>query len=168
MVATVLDPAVLTWWMGASGRQEGGKASQREAGEAEGEGAQQDDGLGCGPFWGGGICNEDSCSSRNQIICCEGCLISVHANCYGTDVPEGDWFCAPCIDTREAGRERDEEIARAARECRLCPTPGGALWRVADDAGGGYVHSVCCLVAGYFANPQNGCTDSVGGIQAEF
>jgi len=160
MVATVLDPAVLTWWMGASGRQEGGKASQREAGEAEGEGAQQDDGLGCG------ICNEDSCSSRNQIICCEGCLISVHANCYGTDVPEGDWFCAPCIDTREAGRERDEEIARAARECRLCPTPGGALWRVADDAGGGYVHSVCCLVAGYFANPQNGCTDSVGGIQA--
>jgi len=162
--AWIADPGCVSWWVGDSHAgmegSQGGRASQHEAGNEEEERCEDDE-LGCG------ICNEDSWTKKNPIIVCDGCSLGAHVMCYGVPkVPEGKWFCAPCTDARAESRPRDAQIARTARECRLCPLPGGALWRVAEGAEGGYVHGVCCLAAGYFAKPFNGSVQSLDKIKA--
>ena len=43
------------------------------------------------------VCRGAASYADNQIVFCDGCNVAVHQACYGIDnIPEGDWFCAPC------------------------------------------------------------------------
>jgi len=54
------------------------------------------------------------CGLTGDLLCCDGCANVVHIrkDCLGADdVPDGDWFCGHCLETRKwtDGRDEDEE-----------------------------------------------------------
>lgn len=133
------------------------------------DGEQEDEDISCS------VCAEGNSVERNKIVCCDGCEVAVHQGCYLLpDLPAdgSPWLCAPCRAAASAtgGSERDagavkgiRSAAHGLRECRLCPVPGGALWRVRPEAGGGYVHAVCATHAGYYGVPhRDGARELVG------
>jgi len=43
------------------------------------------------------ICGEPDSEEGNDIICCDGCHVAVHQECYGVPVvPDGEWYCSRC------------------------------------------------------------------------
>lgn len=41
------------------------------------------------------------CGYIGDLLCCDGCPNVVHSKCIGlTEVPEGEWFCEECVQTR--------------------------------------------------------------------
>lgn len=69
-------------------------------------------------------------TSKNSIISCTACDLSVHVLCYGIESISGNWKCSPC----------DAGVLGAV--CKLCMQNGGALKKTTC---GGWVHVLCGL-----------------------
>lgn len=47
------------------------------------------------------VCGEDD----GVLLCCDGCPKSAHQECILLrDIPEGDWYCAECVEKAESMR----------------------------------------------------------------
>ena len=105
------------------------------------------------------VCFDPNWDEENALVVCGGCDVAVHQLCYHIPhVPDDEWLCAPCVDTPS----RTRASAIASRSCRLCPQPGGALWRVSGEDGGGYVHVACNDSAPGFGQPaRDGSAEEV-------
>ncbi|KAL8516006.1 hypothetical protein ACS0TY_014615 [Phlomoides rotata] len=88
----------------------------------------EDDGIVCT------VCESTDGNPTDPIVLCDGSDLMVHASCYGhpltTGIPDGDWFCAQCI-------ESNSQIS-----CCLCPVSGGALKPTTD---GRWAYLVCAI-----------------------
>lgn len=78
------------------------------------------------------VCRDGSVADGNEILFCEKCNIAVHQMCYGVgEVPEGDWYCAPCA----------RGLTMEHTRCALCKFDGGALKPTKD--GKQWAHVAC-------------------------
>ncbi|CAN8259351.1 unnamed protein product [Cochlearia groenlandica] len=97
------------------------------------------------------VCQSTDGEPSNPIVFCDGCDLMVHASCYGNPlvkaIPEGDWFCRQCIETKENIEE--ERLL----SCCLCTTKGGAMKQTND---GRWAHITCSLFVPevYFEDPE--------------
>ncbi|PWZ33543.1 NuA3 HAT complex component NTO1 [Zea mays] len=104
-----------------------------------------DDGVRCA------VCASTDGDPSDPIVFCDGCDLMVHASCYGNPlaraIPDGDWFCSPCV----AGRGKPAAARR--RSCCLCPAGGGAMKRTTE---GKWAHISCALLVPevFFRDPD--------------
>ncbi|XP_010542328.1 PREDICTED: protein Jade-1 [Tarenaya hassleriana] len=105
----------------------------------------EDDGIVCA------VCRSTDGDPSDPIVFCDGCDLMVHASCYGNPlvkgIPEGDWFCGQCLESRSSGN------GEKTFSCCLCTTKGGALKPTKD---GRWAHIVCSLFVPevYFEDPE--------------
>ncbi|KAL3636944.1 hypothetical protein CASFOL_019243 [Castilleja foliolosa] len=99
-----------------------------------------DDGIVCS------VCGSTDGDPTDPIVLCDGCDLMVHTTCYGhpftnTGIPEGDWFCAQCLDSKNPEKNSDPK-AKKELSCCLCPVESGALKPTTD---GRWAHLVCAI-----------------------
>ncbi|XP_044507771.1 protein Jade-1-like [Mangifera indica] len=105
-------------------------------------GEDDDDGIVCA------ICQSTDGDSKDPIVLCDGCDLMVHTTCYGNplvkNIPEGDWFCAQCL----ASKEKNSQFS-----CCLCPMKGGAMKPTTN---GLWAHVVCAVFVPevFFEDPE--------------
>eukprot|EP00116_Pleurobrachia_bachei_P004087 sb/3464349/ len=86
---------------------------------------QYDDTVSCD------VCKDVYSEPDNEMIFCDSCNICVHQGCYGiTNVPTGEWFCAPC------------KARCPTPVCLLCLHGEGAFKATSN---GEWVHVFCAL-----------------------
>ncbi|KDP47178.1 hypothetical protein JCGZ_25687 [Jatropha curcas] len=106
---------------------------------------EEDDGILCA------ICGSTDGDPTDPIVFCDGCDLMVHTVCYGNPlikcVPEGDWFCSQCLDSKAYKKNK------ASPSCCLCPTKGGAMKPTTD---GLWSHIVCAVFVpeAFFEDPD--------------
>lgn len=78
------------------------------------------------------ICGKTDDEDSNPMMICQGCLISVHEDCYGTVESPGDrWLCKKCIFYFEDGC------------CSFCSKKSGILKKTENNEWG---HVICTLL----------------------
>ncbi|KAK0601837.1 hypothetical protein LWI29_027869 [Acer saccharum] len=101
-----------------------------------------DDGIVCA------VCQSTDGDQTDPIVLCDGCDLMVHTTCYGNPIvkgiPEGDWFCAKCLDAKPH---------KASSSCCLCPNKDGAMKPTND---GSWAHVVCAVFVPevFFEDPE--------------
>lgn len=127
----------------------GGEKSGGEDSETKGNGVNEDDddGIVCA------ICESTDGDPTDPIVLCDGCDLMVHTTCYGNPftkgIPEGDWFCAQCLESKSARNS----ASKAHLSCCLCPVSGGALKPTTDFK---WAHLVCAIYVPevFFVEPE--------------
>lgn len=75
------------------------------------------------------VCGFKDADDGNEMVYCEGCNVLVHQACYNIPtVPDGDWFCRPCVEGVQP-------------TCVLCKQDKGAMVKTSD--GRTWVHVQC-------------------------
>uniref|UniRef100_A0A6V7QQV4 PHD-type domain-containing protein n=1 Tax=Ananas comosus var. bracteatus TaxID=296719 RepID=A0A6V7QQV4_ANACO len=89
----------------------------------------------------------------DPIVFCDGCDLMVHALCYGNplarSIPEGDWFCLRCDETKT----KTKNAMESTTNCCLCSAEGGAVKPTVD---GEWAHITCSLLVPevFFHDPE--------------
>lgn len=108
------------------------KVHKLEQSEDQQSQQEEDDGVICN------VCSGCDGNSSDPIVFCDGCDLMVHATCYGDPlnrgIPEGDWFCARCID---------DEGKALKQACCLCPSSKGAMKCTTQNS---WAHISCALL----------------------
>lgn len=78
------------------------------------------------------VCGEESSKDNQRLITCQGCLLSVHDDCYGMqDLSSERWLCRQCIFYYETPI------------CELCGRSNGMLKKTTSNK---WAHVVCSLL----------------------
>lgn len=115
----------------------------------EEEEEEDDDGVICA------VCRSTDGDPSDPIVFCDGCDLMVHALCYGNplarSIPEGDWFCLRCDETRT--KTKTKNAMESTTNCCLCSAEGGAVKPTVD---GEWAHITCSLLVPevFFHDPE--------------